>query len=160
VQYEKGDGIMSLDAAEKFVEAWESGDPEVVKAVEAYSEEELIDPEKLADIAGGIGFSTSKEELLELFEKRRGGMISAIGECELSVEDLDQVSGGAGRYWPPKCSSDYDPNSKCAFDDRCWTTWHYYPANIRCCVTFEEEENCFSDDRCNDNRHCYEPMHG
>ena len=54
---------MSKESAAKFVEAWEAGDSEVIKALEVQDEEVLLDPEALARVAGGIGFNATADEL-------------------------------------------------------------------------------------------------
>ena len=153
---------MSKESAAKFVEAWEAGDSEVIKALEVQDEEVLLDPEALARVAGGIGFNATADELSELFRRRRRRILGILDSAEISDEDLEQVAGGrnVALPWPRQCSSDYDPSSRCVFDDRCLTTWHYYPAQRRCLYTFEEDETCFSDDRCSEHAHCYNPMYG
>ena len=153
---------MSKESAEKFVEAWEAGDAEVIKALEARDEETLIDPEALASVAGGLGFDVTDEELRQLFARRRRRIIGAIDQAEVSDEALEQVAGGRNLapVWPQPCSSDYDPNSRCVFSDRCLTAINYYRANRRCFETFEPDEHCFSDDNCSEHSHCYNPMYG
>ncbi|MBQ9006806.1 MAG: hypothetical protein IJ092_10605, partial [Atopobiaceae bacterium] len=151
---------MSKESAEKFVDAWEAGDAEVIKALEAQDDSVLLDPEALADVAGGIGFDVTEEELRQLFARRRRRIIGAVDQAVVSDEDLAQVSGGRNdEIWPPRCSSDYDPNSKCVFNDRCLTAIHYYRASRRCFETFEPDEHCFHDDNCNQQYRCYNPMY-
>ncbi|MBQ9006805.1 MAG: hypothetical protein IJ092_10600 [Atopobiaceae bacterium] len=152
---------MSKEAAERFVKAWEAKDPEVARALEAQDKTDL-DVQALAEIACGIGFEVSEQELAEQFELRRSRILSKIDAADVSDDDLEQVAGGRNlaQPWPRPCSSDYDPNSRCAFDDRCLTAIHWYPANRRCAFTFEPDEHCFSDDNCSEHSHCYNPMYG
>ncbi|MBR1830040.1 MAG: Nif11-like leader peptide family RiPP precursor, partial [Atopobiaceae bacterium] len=84
---------MSKEAAERFVKAWEAKDPEVARALEAQDKTDL-DVQALAEIACGIGFEVSEQELAEQFELRRSRILSKIDAADVSDDDLEQVAGG------------------------------------------------------------------
>lgn len=150
---------MSKEAIDRFMEAWGSGDPKVVAALEARPEEEVGDLPTIVKIAGDLGYEVTEQELVEAAASLRKKSLREVDNAEISEKDLEEVAGGSPYSqtpWRPKCSSDYDPNSRCIFDDRCLGTWHYYPASDRCLVTFEPDEGCFQDDRCGSLNNVYD----
>ena len=55
---------------------------------------------------------------------------------ELSLDELNAVSGGADRDWiKDGCAASVEPNSWCKSNDGCWywdVTYSHEPANVKC----------------------------
>ena len=81
------------------------------KAFEAASAEELMELVKAA------GVEITAEEAAKLFAKAQ----EQLTDTELSLEELDAVSGGWDRDWlTDGCAATVGPNSTCWSDDACW----------------------------------------
>ena len=55
---------------------------------------------------------------------------------ELSLKELEAISGGADRDWPNEgCAATVEPGSRCGSNDACWkwdVTYEHAPVNGKC----------------------------
>lgn len=148
---------MSREATNGFIEAWGNRDPRVEEALKDQSSETLNDPESLCSIAIGLGYDVTSEELIQAFADRRKKTEEILDGEVLSLDELEQVTGGVGPCSgaDQRCSSDYNPNDTCWHDDRCLNSWHYYKKHKACASTYEEDEQCVDTDNCSAGAHAY-----
>lgn len=148
---------MSKEAVDRFMAAWGDKDPKIIEAMKAQSQDVVDELSTIVSVANELGYDVTEQDVIDASNAHRRKSLQVAQDDELSDDELKEVAGGASwnGSWPQPCSSDYDPNSRCVFNDRCLSTWHYYRAKQRCYVTFEDDEACFQDDRCTGNNWRY-----
>ena len=84
----------------------------------------------MTEVANELGIEFTKEELEAAVEEITGERAeksdsAAKKVVELSEEDIEVLTGGRNSY-PRVCSSDFDDQGSCWFDDRCKLAFNYY----------------------------------
>lgn len=87
---------------------------------------------QVADLLKEAGQKTSAEDAEWIWQE----LTNHKTDAELSLAELESVSGGADRDWlTDGCAATVEPNSWCESNDACWywdVTYDHEPANINC----------------------------